>query len=250
MRYSRSHAVIGALAPLAAAFPAFVKEAAKDPAMMARAAQILEGRDVITAGSAQVLFEPIPTFNAKAQYVDISPGSGHEYVAPGPNDNRGPCPGLNAFANHNFLPHNGYATIAQFIQATTEVVGMGPDLAGFLAVYGAAIDGDGLAWSIGGTPTVSQAGVLGNEANGISGSHNKYESDASPTRPDLYEFGNDYMTQADQAQQLLDLSPGNVISMESLTNFRSVRFDTQIANNPYFFNGEQLNIQIYNVNRS
>jgi hypothetical protein len=31
-----------------------------------------------------------------------APGdTAHQYVAPGPNDIRGPCPGLNAAANHN-----------------------------------------------------------------------------------------------------------------------------------------------------
>lgn len=138
-------------------------------------------------------------------------------------------------ANHNFLPHNGYATITQFIEATNSVVGMGAALGAFLAVYGAAIDGSGLAWSIGGTPTAAQAGLLPG-GNGISGSHNKYEADASPTRPDLYEAGNDYKTVVAQFQQLIDASPGSV-TMESLTSFRSQRFDTQIANNPYFFNG-------------
>lgn len=86
-------------------------------------------------------------------------------------------------ANHNFLPHDGYATIAQFIDATNSVVGMGPILATFLATYGALIDGSGLAWSLGGTPTAAQAGLLPG-GNGISNSHNKYESDASPTRPE------------------------------------------------------------------
>jgi hypothetical protein len=140
-----------------------------------------------------------------------------------------------AVANHNFLPHNGYATIDQFIEATNSVVGMGPGLGAFLSVYGAVIDGSGLAWSIGGTPTAAQAGLLPG-GNGISGSHNKYEGDASPTRPDLYEAGNDYKTVASQFQEMIDFSPGS-ITMESLTSFRSKRFDTQIANNPYFFNG-------------
>lgn len=33
------------------------------------------------------------------------------------------------------------------------------------------------------------------------------------------------------------MSPGGFVTMDSLTDFRSTRFDTQIANNPYFFNG-------------
>ncbi|EAT87589.2 hypothetical protein HBH56_053050 [Parastagonospora nodorum] len=29
------------------------------------------------------------------------------WTAPGPNDARGPCPGMNTLANHGYLPHNG-----------------------------------------------------------------------------------------------------------------------------------------------
>ncbi|THU87946.1 Cloroperoxidase, partial [Dendrothele bispora CBS 962.96] len=31
----------------------------------------------------------------------------HQWMAPGPNDLRGPCPGLNTLANHEFLPRDG-----------------------------------------------------------------------------------------------------------------------------------------------
>jgi hypothetical protein len=65
----------------------------------------------------------------------------------------------------------------------------------------------------------------------------RYESDASPTRPDLYEYGNDYKTMANQFNQLISASPGGKVTLDSLTAFRSTRFDTQIANNKYFFNG-------------
>lgn len=110
---------------------------------------------------------------------------------------------------------------------------MGEDLATFLAVLGAALDGDLLAWSVGGTPATT---IAVDGGNGLIGSHNKYESDASPTRPDLYETGNDYITQADQFQQLIDYSPESV-TLDTLTSFRSFRFQTQVDNNPYFFNG-------------
>lgn len=33
------------------------------------------------------------------------------------------------------------------------------------------------------------------------------------------------------------MSPDNNVTMDTLTAFRSSRFDTQVANNPYFFNG-------------
>jgi hypothetical protein len=58
---------------------------------------------------------PIPSldFAAADQFVDVRPGTDHQYVAPGSGDRRGPCPGLNAAANHGFLPHNGIPNIEQ-----------------------------------------------------------------------------------------------------------------------------------------
>ena len=52
-------------------------------------------------------------FNAQDQLVNVASGSGHEWQAPGTNDKRAQCPGLNAAANHAFLPRNGIATIQQ-----------------------------------------------------------------------------------------------------------------------------------------
>ncbi|USW52946.1 Putative chloroperoxidase [Septoria linicola] len=227
------------LAASATAFPTMMLEEAvkRDPTIVNKAIEFLEANDFSKrqagAGSASAIFEPIPKFDAAKQLINVGPGSGHEWTAPRASDNRGPCPGLNAFANHGFLPRNGVATIQQYIDATETVVGMGPVLAGFLSILGAVLDGDLTSWSMGGTP----AGALGSlRGNGLSGSHNKYEGDASPTRPDLYQEGDNYKTKVNQFQEMIDYSPGSV-TMESLTNFRSHRFDTQIAANPYFFNG-------------
>lgn len=150
-------------------------------------------------------------------------------------------PGLNALANHNYLPHNGYASIAQFVNATNAVFGMSLDLGLFLSVYGAAIDGDGLGWSIGGRP---EGGLLNlaQLGDGISNSHNKYEADVSPTRGDLYQpssHGDDYSLQINQFQQLFDQQPNAATAnynLDVLTKFRALRFSQSIAQNPYFFN--------------
>lgn len=99
-----SQLFVAGLAPLTHAFPAMMYEAAAaDPAIAARAEELagqLKARQA-GAGAATALFEPINTFDAKKQYIDVSKGSGHEYVPPGAGDLRGPCPGLNAFANHS-----------------------------------------------------------------------------------------------------------------------------------------------------
>ena len=56
-----------------------------------------------------------PKFDAEAQRVSTT--GKHAWKAPGKNDQRGPCPGLNALANHGYLPHNGIGTIDQFIDS-------------------------------------------------------------------------------------------------------------------------------------
>jgi hypothetical protein len=62
-----------------------------------------------------------PGFNAAQQYVS---NQGVYAFNPPVNvntptgDQRGPCPGLNAMANHGYLPHNGVATIQEFIEGT------------------------------------------------------------------------------------------------------------------------------------
>lgn len=91
-------------------------------------------------------------------------------------------------ANHNYIPHNGVATIDELIQGTYDVFGMAKDLGGFLAIYGALFDGNLAAWSIGGPSSqLASLPLLLSTPQGISGSHNKYEADVSPTRPDLFQ---------------------------------------------------------------
>jgi hypothetical protein len=107
MKTATSFAIIGALAaPYASAFPAaMMAAAARDPEIMKRTQEItaqFEKRQA-GAGAATAVFEPVPIFNAKAQYVDVSAGSGHEFVAPSGDDLRGPCPGLNASKLHVLL---------------------------------------------------------------------------------------------------------------------------------------------------
>jgi hypothetical protein len=57
-------------------------------------------------------------FNAGAQFI---PTTGqYSFRPPGPNDQRGNCPGLNALANHGYIPHNGIATTAQMSLANQQ----------------------------------------------------------------------------------------------------------------------------------
>ena len=55
------------------------------------------------------------TFDPTSQHVSTT--GKYSWVAPASSDQRGPCPGLNALANHGYLPHNGVADIPTIISA-------------------------------------------------------------------------------------------------------------------------------------
>ena len=69
---------------------------------------------------------PFTTFSTD-QLIDVT--GEYEWVAPGPDDLRGPCPGLNALANHGYFPHNGVVPIATGATATNLVYGQCPNSA-------------------------------------------------------------------------------------------------------------------------
>ena len=104
-------------------------------------------------------------FHGASRLVDVT--GEHAWQAPGPNDLRGPCPGLNALANHGYLPRSGYATLADFQSACVDVLGFGPLITSLAALIGAVFDGSGTAWSIGGKPSAAVVGL-----NGLLGAGN------------------------------------------------------------------------------
>lgn len=100
MKFSGSVALSSALVPLAAAFPfQLLEKMQNDPELQARSLDILNEKRQPGADAATGIFEAVPTFDGEKQLIDVGPGSGHEWQAPGKNDLRGVCPGLNAFAN-------------------------------------------------------------------------------------------------------------------------------------------------------
>lgn len=226
----RSHSTLAAMALVSVtnAFPGILE---------ALEARTLESESMLKRQTAP---DPSTRFNAAEQYVSTS--GEHAFVAPdlAGGDQRGPCPGLNAMANHGYLPHNGVGSHTDFIEGTFKAFGMSADLSGFLTVLGGTVDGNGLVWSIGGPSKAAPPLLPGlGTPQGISGSHNNYESDVSPGRGDLYQYGNDFTLQMSQYQELYDMAQANGgnIDLPLLTDFRSKRFDQSIANNPYFFNG-------------
>ncbi|KAJ7506107.1 hypothetical protein B0H11DRAFT_2186260 [Mycena galericulata] len=195
-----------------------------------------------------------PTFNADQQRVDIT--GAHKFTAAGPSDFRGPCPGLNTLANHNYIPHNGIVTLVDAIVMSVQVFGLGIDstlVAAALALYAVDLLDPLLRFSIGGPPAaggILGLPILGGPA-GLSGTHNEFESDCSPTRQDLYATpnpdtcGDNYSVRPEFFQDLLDVFARNQSTDDQQSKFdfaniglhHARRFEHSVQNNPYFFRG-------------
>jgi hypothetical protein len=127
-----SLAVLALTVSEVAAFPALAAEHAE------RLAKSQRGKRSTLARSP---LKKRVTFDPASQYTSTT--GAHAFVPPNfaAGDVRGPCPGLNAAANHGYIPHNGVGTMGDFVNGTNEAYGMALDLGGFLAVYGSVFDG-------------------------------------------------------------------------------------------------------------
>lgn len=182
----------------AAAFPTVIN----DIATRTRLEAFQKRQSEVTPGSAAAIAAskargncgvvPCLVFDAKEQFVSTT--GANAFVVPKKTDIRGPCPGLNAAANHGYLNHNGITTTTQTAAGLAAAYGLDPVLGAALAVIAIGTDGDPVAgtWSIGGPVPVDAAlkGVLG-QGLGISYSHNTYENDASIGRADYYTNNGD-----------------------------------------------------------
>ncbi|KAJ6484823.1 hypothetical protein C8R45DRAFT_1098968 [Mycena sanguinolenta] len=155
-----------------------------------------------------------------AQLIDVT--GAHAFQPPGAGDFRGPLFGLGI----------DFATAA-----------------GALALFGADLLAPGLPFSIGGPPPPSLlTGLLGGivgkfygAPTGLSGTHNQFETDSSPTRGDYYQFnGDNHHLQLPYFQALYDLPPAGPSAnydLDILFQFRQTRFQQSVSQNPYFFYG-------------
>ncbi|USW57809.1 Putative chloroperoxidase [Septoria linicola] len=222
--------VILSALPLAAAYP-WAMEASSQIQKRAEP----EPRQPLFLSERPNTSQPPVTFDAEEQFVDVSEATGHEFRSPGTGDIRGQCPGLNAAANHNYLPRNGIANTEQTTRGLAQAFGMSPDLAIFLAILSIAIAGDPVAgtWSIGGEyqPTVP---LLTGRATGIAGTHNQYESDASIVRGDAYlNGGNVGVFQMRSWEHFYAMGEEYTLDMAAAQSDYVTRWS--ILNNPYYF---------------
>ncbi|ORY68353.1 Chloroperoxidase [Pseudomassariella vexata] len=188
----------------------------------------------------RLLFDPLTT------PIDVT--GTHAFQPPDfdSGDQRGPCPGLNALANHGYLSHNGIAGFVDVIAAANTVFGMGIELITVLAIMGTVGVGNPLSldpgFSIGGESSESNQildnvlGLLGTP-RGLDGSHNWIEGDSSMTRNDLYVTGDASTLNMTLFMQAYNSVEGDVITMDDLAARAAARFDESIAINPYFYYG-------------
>ncbi|CAG8983329.1 hypothetical protein HYALB_00007457 [Hymenoscyphus albidus] len=180
--------------------------------------------------------------NGRGGYLVPAPGdTAHQYTPPGPNDIRGPCPGLNAAANHNFLAHDGITTFKELVDAQQNLYNIGYDLAVVLAVLGLTLtDGDIVTekLSIGceATSRTSFAPILTGPEPGLDG-HNKFESDTSLTRNDFFLGHGDNFSFNGTLYKMMKESTGGVYNRDNLAKYRYERYQQSVRDNPNFYFG-------------
>ncbi|RCI17478.1 hypothetical protein L249_3301 [Ophiocordyceps polyrhachis-furcata BCC 54312] len=186
----------------------------------------------------------------------------HEFRPPNfeAGDQRGPCPGLNALANHNYIPRSGVVNTFQVIFAINRVYGVSVDLGAVLSALSTVWAGIPVSinprWSINGTtPLVSYPfhGFLGavGEPRGITAGHNLLESDSSNTRADVYEtgkVGDNYRLRLSRWLEWYNMSPDPVGNYNWwVMSKRGVKaFEDSKRDNPFFWRGPVSGLIIAN----
>lgn len=174
----------------------------------------------------------------------------HAFVAPdfAAGDQRGPCPGLNALANHGYIRRDGVTTLVEVVSAMNRVYGMGLDVGGILSTLGTVLVGNPVSTSPGfsiGTADPGSQDALGNllgllgTPRGLNGSHNIIECDASGTRADLYVTGDASTMDLARFRTLYDDFAGglDVDAFDAFAARSAVRFNESLMTNPDFYYG-------------
>ncbi|KAJ7599079.1 Chloroperoxidase [Mycena floridula] len=117
------------------------------------------------------------------------PDADHPFIAPGPGDQRGPCPAMNTLANHGYIPRNGVATFEQLVFAQMEGFNLDRDFSANIAATNMLARGNPFTnqLSIGlESPLVAHIPfhLDGPGRPGGIAKHGRFEGDGSMTRQD------------------------------------------------------------------
>ncbi|KAK3314965.1 Chloroperoxidase [Apodospora peruviana] len=177
----------------------------------------------------------------KGGYQVPAPGDyAHRFIPPTDKDIRGPCPGLNALANHGFIARDGITTYNELLDGLQNVYNVGYDLANFLAAYAIYAAGLGdpvtrkLSIGCDATTRTSWAPSITGSEPGLDG-HSKMEIDASLTRNDFFPAGGDDFTFNGTLFKMFEESVGGIFDVDGISKYRKERWLQCRAENPQFY---------------
>ncbi|KAE9403079.1 Cloroperoxidase [Gymnopus androsaceus JB14] len=143
---------------------------------------------------------------------------------PGEGDLRGPCPFLNALANHNYLPHNGKdITISQVLDTSKKGFNVEPDVLGLFAKLALITSANYTVFSL-------------TDIN----LHDCIETDASLSRADAFTNANNLGFNETIYQTLASSNPGvDYYNVTSAGAVMKARLADSVATNPELVNGDK-----------
>jgi len=165
--------------------------------------------------------------------VPAANDTAHAYSPPSSSDIRGPCPGLNMAANHNFISHDGLTNFVELVDFAQNVFNWGWDLATFVATFGIVMDGDPLTSQL----SIGCDGGMQVPNTGLN-AHNKFETDSSMTRNDFYTSptGDSYSVNATIFGYMNDYCNGD-FTLGCMGPYMGARYNDSKQTNPNFFFG-------------
>ncbi|KAF7128512.1 hypothetical protein CNMCM5793_003300 [Aspergillus hiratsukae] len=159
-------------------------------------------------------------------------------------DQRGPCPALNALANHGYIPRSGVVSFVEAVDLCSVWNGSRPYHR--VGTDGSRVDGQSTCfrpqflhrrsryWS---QQSAEQSGGLLGEPQSFIGSHNFIEADSSNTRDNPYVTGTSCALNMDEFMEWYNMSTDGTFSMDLMAERAKIRMDQSIQANPEFYYG-------------
>ncbi|KAJ7020714.1 Chloroperoxidase [Mycena alexandri] len=173
------------------------------------------------------------------------PDPAHPFIAPGPNDQRGPCPAMNTLANHGYIPRNGIASFEDILSGIEEAFNVDRVMGGNMVALNFLANGNQFVnkISIGGisefVPPLPH-GIDGPAVQGIA-KHGRVEGDASLSRSDVFIGDNRNFNKTLFNEDLEVLAkfgddgpdgPATVFNLQTLIELKRQNLESDQALNP------------------
>ncbi|KAK4078252.1 uncharacterized protein Triagg1_3268 [Trichoderma aggressivum f. europaeum] len=140
----------------------------------------------------------------------------NDWQPAGPDDSRGPCPGLNSLANHGFLPRSGKnLTVIDLLRGTYEGLGLSPEI----------------SIAIGAAELIKSYRLAAFDLHELS-NHGFVEHDCSFARADFGDGDNNDFNETIWSVPLEVLKNYPIITPQALGEARAARDAYDIAHNP------------------